>query len=357
MVINLCSERSYDPRNFQNRVKLFPFDDHNPPPLRMILSLCQAVQARPRPAHLAETPRRARPLAVSPRRAAQEYLDEDAANVVVLHCKAGKGRTGTMICSYLLYCLEFNEAEASLAWYGAVRTHNKQGVTIPSQRRYVRYTAQLLPVLGLGPAGERSPGSPAAAPLGVPAEPKLPEATVYLRQARHLPHPPLRRRGPRPCFRAPPPRPRPRPPPLTSGRCASPRCPPSTPRARSPFSKSRRPRRHDLPAPPPRPLGSPSPPRPLAASRRRCAGGQDPLEEALLVHRAALLPARVADGGRRRRSAQVDTREGREAQGLEQQAGEPPPPQTSPARTASNTLLLHHLLQVHHRPLVCRRRR
>ena len=45
MVINLCSERSYDPRNFQNRVKLFPFDDHNPPPLRMIPSLCQALQA------------------------------------------------------------------------------------------------------------------------------------------------------------------------------------------------------------------------------------------------------------------------------------------------------------------------
>ena len=34
----------YDPRNFQNRVKLFPFDDHNPPPLRMIPALCQSLQ-------------------------------------------------------------------------------------------------------------------------------------------------------------------------------------------------------------------------------------------------------------------------------------------------------------------------
>merc|ERR1719443_987047 len=43
MVYNLCSERSYDPGKLNRRVQTFPFDDHNPPPLKMIGEFCANV--------------------------------------------------------------------------------------------------------------------------------------------------------------------------------------------------------------------------------------------------------------------------------------------------------------------------
>lgn len=58
------------------QVASFPFDDHNCPPIHLIKSFCQS---------------------------AYTWLKEDILNVVVVHCKAGKARTGLMICSLLLF--------------------------------------------------------------------------------------------------------------------------------------------------------------------------------------------------------------------------------------------------------------
>ncbi len=33
------------------------------------------------------------------------YLNEDPENMVAIHCKAGKGRTGLMVCVFMLYAL------------------------------------------------------------------------------------------------------------------------------------------------------------------------------------------------------------------------------------------------------------
>ena len=115
-VYNLCSERSYDPSKFRGRVEVFPFDDHNPPPLRMMHDFCASVAA---------------------------WHDEHPDNVAVVHCKAGKGRTGTMISAALLHRGDFRSADDALAFYGFARTNNCEGVTIASQRLYVHYYARL----------------------------------------------------------------------------------------------------------------------------------------------------------------------------------------------------------------------
>lgn len=51
-----------------------------------------------------------------------EFLAADDSNVVAVHCKAGKGRTGTVIASYFLYAAEFSTTEDALSYFGVCRT-------------------------------------------------------------------------------------------------------------------------------------------------------------------------------------------------------------------------------------------
>lgn len=111
-IYNLCSERNYDASKFNGAVSCFPFDDHNAPPLLMIEPFCKHVQ---------------------------EHLGKDPANVAVVHCKAGKGRTGVMISAWLLFSKQWSNADEALRFFAAARTEDQKGVTIPSQNRYVHY--------------------------------------------------------------------------------------------------------------------------------------------------------------------------------------------------------------------------
>jgi hypothetical protein len=60
-----------------------------------------------------------------------QYLRAHPKNVVAVHCKAGKGRTGMLIACYLLYAGISPAAEDALLLFGSKRTRNCKGVTLP----------------------------------------------------------------------------------------------------------------------------------------------------------------------------------------------------------------------------------
>ncbi|KDP47126.1 hypothetical protein JCGZ_22122 [Jatropha curcas] len=126
-VYNLCSERLYDASLFEGKVASFPFDDHNCPPIQLIISFCQS---------------------------AYSWLKEDIENVVVVHCKAGMARTGLMISSLLLYLKFFPTAEESIDYYNQKRCFDGKGLVLPSQIRYVKYFERVLTYFN----GENQPG-------------------------------------------------------------------------------------------------------------------------------------------------------------------------------------------------------
>ena len=115
-VYNLCGERTY-PKDTFYKQSYYPFPDHEAPPLNLLLPFCQDAKA---------------------------FLEENQDNIVAVHCKAGKGRTGTFICCLMIYLNIFKTADEALAYYGIMRVGDGRGVTIPSQIRYVNYFEKIL---------------------------------------------------------------------------------------------------------------------------------------------------------------------------------------------------------------------
>ena len=135
MVINLCAEKKYAESEFDCSVVEIPFYDHSVPTIADMYIFALTCY---------------------------EWTNQNPHNVVAVHCKAGKGRTGLMISVYLWfremidstdpvtgepikidheYALQIIEEKLSL--FGEKRSSNCSGVTVPSQRAWARIFASI----------------------------------------------------------------------------------------------------------------------------------------------------------------------------------------------------------------------
>ena len=122
-IFNLVAERGYALDMYHGCVVRYPFMDHNAPALELLLPCC---------AHM------------------HRYLQSGPDNVVAVHCKAGKGRTGLVIVCYLLFGGLQRKAISARRFYDTQRCHDKKGLTIISQIRYAHYFEKYLARLKSG---------------------------------------------------------------------------------------------------------------------------------------------------------------------------------------------------------------
>jgi phosphatidylinositol-3,4,5-trisphosphate 3-phosphatase and dual-specificity protein phosphatase PTEN len=58
-----------------------------------------------------------------------QFLSSHKDNVIVVHCNAGKGRTGTVISCFLLYSCLLGSSDEAIKYYGIKRFKHGKGVT------------------------------------------------------------------------------------------------------------------------------------------------------------------------------------------------------------------------------------
>lgn len=124
----------YPDSEVYGRIHHFPWPDHHPPPFSIIPNLMAAM------------------------RNWIQRLDEDSngssekrgeKRVAVVHCKAGKGRSGTATCSYLISEEGWKKEDALDRFTSRrMRAGFGHGVSIPSQLRWVDYVDRWTNVMG-----------------------------------------------------------------------------------------------------------------------------------------------------------------------------------------------------------------
>ncbi|KAK7916391.1 hypothetical protein WMY93_012152 [Mugilogobius chulae] len=118
MLLNL-SEKRHDITRLNPKVQDFGWPDLHAPPLDRICSVCKAMES---------------------------WLSQDPLNVVVLHCKGNKGKTGVIVAAYMHYSKISAGAEQALTTL-AMRKFCEDKVSSslqPSQNRYIYYFGGLL---------------------------------------------------------------------------------------------------------------------------------------------------------------------------------------------------------------------
>lgn len=116
LMINISGHK-YDYSLFENNVLEYDWVDHQAPKVHTLFKICERIY---------------------------KYLLENEDNIVVINCKAGKGRTGTIICCFMLFCDLFNNTQDAFNYYSYKRFKSGEGVSQPSQKRYVEFFYQML---------------------------------------------------------------------------------------------------------------------------------------------------------------------------------------------------------------------
>ncbi|XP_017282378.1 tensin isoform X2 [Kryptolebias marmoratus] len=118
LMLNL-SERRSDLSKLNPKVLEFGWPDHHAPALDKICSMCKAIDT---------------------------WLSGDQRNVVVLHNKGNRGRTGVVVAAYMHYSSISASADQALDRFAMRRFYEDKALPVgqPSQIRYVRYFNGLL---------------------------------------------------------------------------------------------------------------------------------------------------------------------------------------------------------------------
>ena len=116
------------------RIHHFPWPDHHPPPFAIIPAIMESMRS-----WLHGADKNQGNDSNNGGNSSAEYAQEKP-RVAVVHCKAGKGRSGTIACGYLI-SEEGWSAQDALDQFTKrrMRVGFGSGVSIPSQLRWVRY--------------------------------------------------------------------------------------------------------------------------------------------------------------------------------------------------------------------------
>ncbi|CAJ1078737.1 tensin-1 isoform X2 [Xyrichtys novacula] len=118
LLFNL-SEKRFDISQLHPKVLDFGWPDHHAPALDKICSICKAMDT---------------------------WLSADSHNVVVIHNKGNRGRTGVVVAAYMHYSNISASADQALDRFAMKRFYEDKVLPVgqPSQKRYVEYFSGLL---------------------------------------------------------------------------------------------------------------------------------------------------------------------------------------------------------------------